>query len=371
MPMRLMVCGILILSVSIFASPQPDRTGIADIAARHLQAIGGREVVRGIHSIVVRGIYHEPGTIPESAPLIPHAYQAFMRPYYEVIGDPAEPHPEIREGYDGSAWEYYRDPGIVLRTVGAAAAATRHASEFMQDSLLDYEDKGTRLDLQGTQQLGGHAVYRIRATLADGFQKLMFVDATTDLIVAERKSAPIHAFGGIVATEMRFEDFRPEGGLVMFHRSREIDMATGNVLNEFRRLRIEINGVNDPSIFSPAPYARTPLQQCLEQLYMERADPTAVIYTYREFRRRHPEVDTRDGVEFVGYQMVKMSDVKGAIALLGANAADYPHSASAQFGLGRADEAAGDRSSAKRAFQKALRVDPNFTRASDGLKAVR
>ncbi len=367
--MRLILCGVL--SLGLVAPPAQDHATIADIATRHLQAIGGRAVVDGIQSLVIRGIYHEPGAISDATPLIPHAYQAFMRPYYEVIGDPAEPHPAIREGYDGSAWEYYGDPGIVVRTVGAAAAATRHASEFLQDSLLDYEDKGTRLELEGTEVVDGQAAYKIRATLVDGFQKFIFVDANNYRIVAERKSAPLQAFGDTVATETRYEDFRPEGGLLMAHRSLDIEIATGQVMNEFRRLRVEINTVHDPSIFSPAPYTRTPLQQCLEQLYMERADLTAIIYTYREFRRTHPEIDTRAGVEFVGYQMVKMLDVQGAVGLLTANAADYPNTASAQFGLGRAYAAAGDTAGATRAFEQALRADPRFTQASDGLKALR
>jgi hypothetical protein len=62
---------------------------------------------------------------------------AFMRPYYQVTGDPAIQHPGLSEHFDGSAWDYYGDPGIVVRTVGAAAAATRHAAEFAQDSLVD------------------------------------------------------------------------------------------------------------------------------------------------------------------------------------------------------------------------------------------
>jgi hypothetical protein len=52
-------------------------------------------------------------------------------------------------------------------------------------------------------------------------------------------------------------------------------------------------------------------------------------------------------VEFIVYQMAKMGDFNGAVELRRANAADYPQSASAQFGLGRAYKASGD--NAKRA----------------------
>ena len=294
-----------------------------------------------------------------------------MRPYYEVVGDPAVEHPDIREGFDGSAWEYYGDPGIVLRTVGAAAAATRHAAEFLQDSIVDFREKGTMLELQGMEEIGGHNAYRVHVTLADGFDKLVFIDAENFLIAAERKSAPIHAFGQAVATETRFSDYHAQGGVMMYRRTLEVEIASGKVLNEFRRLVIETNTLNDPSIFSPSPYRRTLLQQFLEQLYMERTDPVSVSYSYRMFRQAHPEFDTREGVEFVGYQMVKMGDFKGAIELLFANAADYLNSASAQYSLGRAYNAAGDQASARKSFQKALQIDPAFHKATDAINALR
>jgi hypothetical protein len=342
------------------------------IVQRHIQALGGIEKIHALHSLVVRGRYHEPGEIPSSGPpLIPHAYQAFMRPYYEVIGDPADRNPDIREGFDGSAWEYYGDPGIVVRTVGAAAAATRHASEFLQDSLVDYNGRGTRIELEGTEKIADRNAYKLRVTLADGTEKILFLDAENFLIVAERKSAPVHAFGNVVTTETRFTDFRPEGGVMMHHRAMETEIATGKVVNEFRSARIEVNTLNDAAIFSPAPYTRTPLQQLLEQLYMERTDGISVMNSYRGFRAANPGLDTREGIEFIGYQMAKMGDYASAIELLRTNATDNPQSPSAQFGLARAYKAAGDVEHARAAFRKALQIDPTFKKASDGLNALR
>jgi Flp pilus assembly protein TadD len=69
--------------------------------------------------------------------------------------------------------------------------------------------------------------------------------------------------------------------------------------------------------------------------------------------------------------MVKMGDYRGAIELLKANAADYPQSASAQFGLGRAYGAAGQVEEARAAMRRAVEIDPNFTKARKGLDALR
>jgi tetratricopeptide (TPR) repeat protein len=341
------------------------------IVLRHLEALGGADRIHALQSLVIRGMHHEGGVIPPDMPIRARNYMAFLRPYYGVIGDPAIANPDLREGFDGSSWEYYGDPGIVVRTVGAAAAATRHTSEFLQDSLLDYREKGTRLELAGSEKISDRECYKIRVTLADGFQKYVFVDHETFLVIADRKSAPIHAFGSSVTSETRFSDFQPVNGVLMSRRELEVEIATGRVLAESRRVIIEANTLHDPSIFSPAPRTRTPLQECLEQLYNERTDTISVMYTYRLFKTTHPEVDPREGIEFVGYQMAKMSDYSASIELLKANAADHPNSASSQFSLGRAYTAAGITELAKQAFERALRIDPQFKKATDGLNALR
>ena len=341
------------------------------VVGKHIQALGGSDSIHKLQSIVIRGMYHEPGPIPEGTSIAARNYMAFMRPYYEVIGDPAVEHPGLREGFDGSAWEYYGDPGIAVRTVGAAAAATRHAAEFLQDSLVDYGEKATKLELQGRENVGGHDTYKILVTLADGFQKYVYVDADTFLMVADRKAAPIHAFGQSINSEDRFEDYRSVQGVQIPFRILEVELSTGKILAESRRVSVEVNTLRDVSIFSPAPYQRTPLQQFLEQLYLERADLVSTMYTYYLFRRTHSDVDTRAEVEFVGYQMAKMGDYATSVQLLKANALDYPNSASAQFGLGRAYKAAGDLEHAKDAFDRALQIDPNFKKATDGLNALR
>ncbi|HXE63905.1 MAG TPA: hypothetical protein VN519_10220, partial [Bryobacteraceae bacterium] len=315
---------------------------LEQIVQKHVDAIGGIKKIHALKSLVIRGMYHEGGEIPPGTPIVARNYMAFLRPCYQVIGDPANPNPDLREGFDGSSWEYYGDPGVVIRTVGAAAAATRHTAEFLHDSLVDYRENGTKLELQGTEKIDGKDCYRIFVTLSDGFRKYLFVDVESFMIVAGRGSAPIHAFGAPVTTEGRFLDYQPTNGVLMPHRIIEVELATGKVLSDARNVTIEANTITDPSIFSPAPRKKTPLQDLLEKLYEERTDSVSVLYSYRLFRRTHPDVDTREGIEFIGYQMAKTKDYPSSIELLRENAADYPNSASAQFGLGRALQASGD-----------------------------
>jgi Uncharacterized protein conserved in bacteria len=340
------------------------KISVDEIVERHIHAIGGRKKLDAIHSVITHGEYRE-GTFS-----IPDAFMARMRPYYKTICDPRKELGDVCEGYDGSAWEWYKDPGVVLRTVGAAAAAARHGTDLF-DSLEDYKSQGTRVELVGSETFDDKPVYNLRVTLADGFEKQLLIDQQSFLIVGDRRAAPIHAFGEPVRSENRIGDYREVDGVLFAFLVVEVDINTRRELNRFTTQSLTTNANLPAQFFEPPRYVRTPLQQFLERLYMERTDPVSVMFTYRQFRVANPGLDTRDGVEFIGYQMVKMADFNGAVELLKANATDYPKYASAQFGLGRAYKAAGDLENARVSFLRALQIDPGFKKASDGLNALR
>ena len=335
-----------------------------EIVQRHIQALGGQARLDSVRATIMRGEYREGSFV------LPGAYMAKMRPYYRTICDVHEKLGDVCEGYDGSAWEWYADPGVVVRTVGAAAAAARHGSEIF-DSLVDAKARGTRIEFSGGELFAGKLAYKLHLTLADGFEKDLFVDPQTFLIVGDRRSAKVHAYGEAVKSENRFSDYREVGGVRFPFLFVETAIDTGKELNRLTVQSMTVNPALDAAAFAPPQYARSPLQQFLEQLYMERTDPVAVMNTYREFSRANPGIDTREGIEFIGYQMAKMSDFNGAVELLAANAAAHPTSASAQYGLARAYQGAGDSKHARAAFQRALELDPAYKKASDGLNALR
>lgn len=354
---------MLILCAHPVASPKGN-ISVDEIVQRHVQALGGRDKVDAVLSTITYAEYREANFT------IPDAYVAKMRPYYRTICDPKGKPGDVCEGYDGSAWEWYADPGVVLRVVGAAAAATRHASEFI-DSLVDYNSRGTKIELRGRDNFAGKQVYKLHVTLAGGYEKDLFVDEQSFLIVGDRRSARIHAFGDPVRSENRISDYRPVNGVLFPFSFVEVRISDGKELNRLTIQSIAINSDLNPAFFGPPQYSRTHFQQFLEQLFMERTDPVSLMSTYREFRSANPASDTREGVEFIGYQMSKMGDHNGAIDLLKANAVDYPESASSAYGLGRAYRAAGDLKNAQRAFRRTLQLDPSFKKASDGLNALR
>jgi hypothetical protein len=329
-------------------APSPD-----SIVARYIAARGGLDRLRAIRTIIYRGEYHE-GTEP-----LHHAAMGLMRPYYKLVGDPEHPSRDFAEGYDGSAWEFYGDPGVVIRTVGAASAAGRHATAI-DGPLVDYASRGWTITSEGIDRVDGHGAYRLRVHMLDGFEQEELVDTTTWLLIAERRVAPIHAFGASVTSEERIGDYRSVDGVLFPFSHREVEIATGRVLNEMHWTSITVNHSLDPAVFSPPPFTPTPLQAFLAQLYAERADTSAVLWSYHDFRAAHRAIDTHAGIEFIGYQMLKMGDVRSAVRLLLLDAADYPTVASAAFGLGRAYQTAGDSTRAGEWLRRAHAMDPRY-----------
>jgi hypothetical protein len=337
---------------------------VDDIVNAHIAALGGTDKVHAIHSFILHGTYHE-GDVNAKTTVIQ------MRPFYRVIGAQNEPLKHLHEGYDGSSWEYYPDPGIVVRTVGAAAAATRHSAMF-DDVLVDYKQHGTSIALDGTTDFAGSRAYLLHVTLADGFREDLFVNTKTWMIDGYARIVPFHAFGTSYTTHMEMSDYHPEGGVMTPHRSREVDTATGRVFDEGTVESVEINPDLLLSIFSPPVWDRTPLQQMIQRIYDERTDTDAVMQTYRDFKTMiGPSVSSADAVDFVGYQCLKMGATDTAVALLIQNVADTPQSARAHFGLGRALQSQGKKETANAEFNRALAIDPAFIQARTARDALK
>jgi len=354
----------LVLAV-LLAVTTPNTPTVDEIVTRHVAAIGGVDAIHRIRSFVVHGWYHE-GTFSI------RTYTAQMRPFYRVIGDPLEGLKTIHEGYDGSAWEYYPDPGVVIRTIGAAASTTRHSAAF-DDVLVDYHRYGTFLTYGGRTHIDGKNVYVLNVTLADGFREDVYVDTGTYMIDGMQRIVPMHAFGQRYVTHDLFADYRPEGDVMMPHRDAEIDSVSGKVLDDGTVDSVEINPTLQMAMFSPPEWSRTPLQTMIQRIYDERDEASAVLATYRDFRRSMDlrDLSTADAVDFIGYQCLKMGHTDTAVQLLSANVADYPNSARAHFGLGRALQVSGNKALAAAQYRKALSIDASFSRARDALNALK
>jgi hypothetical protein len=359
---------LLVSLVSVATTTAQETLSVDEILARHAAARGGYERIKALETVVYsNGLYQE-GDYKGSG----NAMMSVSRPYHRVVGNPEDRGALMggyMEGYDGAAWEWFSEPGIVVRTVGAAAGAMRRGAD-VEGPLIDYREKGSAIELGEPADIGGRPAYRLIVTLRDGFQRQYFVDQETFLVTAERRAAPFHAFGDAITSETRIGDYRPIGGVLFAHSFVQTEIATGEEMSRMQWGKIEVDRELPMWWFSPPRFERTEYQSFLERLFGERADKQAVMWSYRDYRRAYPNFDTRAGIELIGYQILKMGDVEAAVALLEANAEDHPGSSTSAFGLGRAYDTAGDQARARTEFERALRLDPENKRARAALAAL-
>ena len=355
---------ILLFLLPPFRATLADEARVESVVARHLEARGGRDAIKAMRTVVFReGLYEEEGYQGSG-----DAFMALKRPYLKVVGNPEDPG-AFMEGYDGAAWEWFEDPGVVIRTTGAASAAARHGAD-LEGPFVDWQAKGNTIELVGEAAIGDRPAIQLLVTLRDGFAQDFFLDRETWLIIAQRKRAPIHAFGEAVHSETRISDYRRIGGVLFAHRFVETEISTGRSLSAMQWRTIEVNRDLPESWFAPPRFQRTALGRFLEHLYVQRTDPVAMAWTYEAFRLSHPDIRTDEGVAMIGFHILKMGQVEAAVSLLEANRDDYPGSSSAASALGRAYATAGRDAEAGSAFRAALALDPENARARRGLDAL-
>lgn len=361
------VLSACLIAASIFTgSPQVtgDTLTVDRVVEQYVAAIGGMDNIKVVQNLVYRGGLYTEGEYRGEG----DAAMSRARPYFKLVGDKNDPGGYM-EGYDGSAWEWFADPGVVIRTVGAASGAIRHYAG-VESPLVDYAAKGSTAAILGETALQDRPVVVIELTRRDGFLEQLYLDTESWLLVASGGAAPIHAFGEDVTTLTLISDYRPVAGVQIAHRFVSFEVPTNRELSSMQWATIEANVDLPGDWFSPPEFERTPLQRFIEQLYGQRSDVEAMMWTYDEFRLAHPDTPTSDAVNVAGYQILKMGDVEQAVALLGRNVEDNPGSADARFGLGRALRSAGRVEKARLEFELALVIDPEHSRSIAALAAM-
>ncbi len=363
MKLTLSLLWVPFLFLPVASTAQPNAVPAArSIAENYVRARGGMEKLMRIRSVILRG--------PTRANGRPGRYMAKARPHYFRVGDPAAPG-SFAEGFDGSSWEYYANPGLVMRTEGEPAAASRHTSYF-DDPIIKSITDNWPLEVLGKTTIGTRPAYRLLAVYPDSFRVEYFVDTETWLVIANRKAAPIHAVGEPVSTETRIGGYREVNGVMFATEVREFVIETGRPLDELGGgwATIEVNADLPPDYFSPPLEPLTPVARTLNAMFASRKIPVDAAAWYRDLRENPltKDADYRGGVEGVTNQMLKNGAVPAAVRISEMLARDYPQSASGQFALGRAYRASGREADARRHFRQALSLDPSFERAREALK---
>ena len=237
--MRFVVAGAALL---FLATTAPAQT-VDEIVTRHLLARGGREALAAVRTLRMTG-----------RATLGSGREAILR---REIARPGRIRTEFEfQGttgiyvWDGSAgWRVSPLDGVFepAPLSPEAAALSAEQADF-EGPLVDWRAKGHVVELMGREELpGGGDAHKLKVTLKSGVVRLIWVDATTGLVVRTESSRKLR--GHELVVETVYGDYRETSG-VQFARSIETGVRGRPQRLRIAVLTVETNPTLDDSRFS-------------------------------------------------------------------------------------------------------------------------
>jgi hypothetical protein len=218
---------------------------LADIIARNTEAMGGRDRIESVQTVVVSLHIRDPGFEVDGI------YQA-MRPgrmRIDIIANGQRVYMERFDGEKGWQWN-----GKEEKEEGATpTAALRHGVELPGNlfGLHEMQVRGHRLELAGQEKVDSTDYYVLRVTFADGYESSLYVDSQTWRITRRREVRALHPDVDPTKTtiESRKSDWRQVEGNWFAFADEDVDLNAGKILETATVKEIKVNPRIDPAIF--------------------------------------------------------------------------------------------------------------------------
>ncbi len=228
----------------IAAAPLMAQTMSADqIIAKNVEAKGGMAKLKAIKSFRMTG---KAGGGPMEVPFVME--QKRPSSFYQ---DVTVQNMHLIEAFDGkTGWTINpfagyggkKDPELM----DADSLKSAQDSADIDGPLVDYKEKGNKVEYLGKEDLEGGGVHKLQVTLKTGNVKTIFLDADSFLEVKEASKRVIR--GTEVETETTLGDYKEEGGVMMAH-SMEMGAKGRPEKQKITIEKVEINPALDDAKF--------------------------------------------------------------------------------------------------------------------------
>lgn len=231
----------LVLALLVSAFPGMAQTA-DELIDKHLAAIGGKEKLQAINSVITEGTMSVQGAVVN---IVSKTLQnKGTRQDISVMG---------MSGYTlftpTAGWSYMPWAGQSVAEAIPDEMVKMAADQLdAQGALVGYKAKGHKVELAGQEEVDGKPAYKLKLTYTSGKVETMYIDAATYYNV---KTVTTQNVGGQnVEGTTYYSDFqkRPDGYVLPM----KINMPTGMGMNaDFAISKISVNEPIDESIFKP------------------------------------------------------------------------------------------------------------------------
>ena len=233
------------LSTSIFAvlvsliTLNLNAQSVEEIVNKHLDAIGGKQKLSSINSVKMENAMEVMGNSATTTITILNGKG--YKTESEIMGSKM-----VQVINDKGGWMINPMGGSSDPVDLPADAAKQAASQLFIVPLLDYSNRGMKLNLEGKETIGGADAYKLKVTNKEGADITMYIDASTFYLTRLVQSADV--MGQTVTNTITYSDFKKteHGWVVPF--TTDIDMG-GMFQLKNKLSKIEVNPTIDVSIF--------------------------------------------------------------------------------------------------------------------------
>jgi outer membrane lipoprotein-sorting protein len=185
------------------------RPSAEQIVARNAEARGGLEAWRAVHTLRTSGEMDAGGTADAKLPFV----LSLKRPHKSrlTITFAGKDATQVYDGSQGWKVRPFLNRDDVEPFTPAEARSAASAAE-LDGPLMDHAKKGTRVALAGTEKVEGKQTYKLKLTLQNGEQRLVWVDAKT-FLEAKISGEPRKLDGRRHDVAIHYRDYRKVNGL--------------------------------------------------------------------------------------------------------------------------------------------------------------
>jgi hypothetical protein len=236
-PLRILapvVMALLLLPASLFAQT------VDEIIAKNIQAHGGLEKVKTLHTLRVTGKFSQgpfrAGFLQENKRPNRVREEAIIQGLAQI------------QAYDGkTGWQISPFGGRKdAELMSQDDVKSLEIDADIEGPLVDYKEKGHQAELVGHDSVEGTDCFKIKLTLKNGDVRYYFLDADSYLEIKMENQSTIR--GAVVFTENFYGDYEQVNGLY-FPFAFENGEKGSATRTKFTVDKVEVNGSLDDSLF--------------------------------------------------------------------------------------------------------------------------
>jgi outer membrane lipoprotein-sorting protein len=239
------LCLALALSLARLGAQAPSTApaqapSVDDIVSKYLAAKGGAEKLRAVSTVKTTGRIKGPsGEVPITS---------WARRPNMMRRESVNQGKTFVVAFDGqTVWAINPMLGPQPRPItGAAAEMARQDASDFDSVLLDYKQKGYKVDFVGTEPVGGLSTYHLRVTKNTGRAQDVFLNAQT--LLESRVTMAVEQGERKGTAVIEFSNYKPIDGIMVPFTIRQT--FDGQLIGEVSYDSIQFNVPIDDGLFS-------------------------------------------------------------------------------------------------------------------------